>query len=360
MVQIGQSSSLLGGYDTAVPLIIYGAGSAGRSVARHLAGRGVAVGAFLDSRAVEGDVHEGVPALTLSNWLADHDASRHEVLICLHNPHAEVAPVIDTLSNAGFKRVLTMIDYINGTNDTQFRYWLAPTSFYRDKQPRIDAARQLLTDEASTNLMDASLRLRLQGDYHGLPEPSFVDQYVPADLPRWADPMRLVDCGAYDGDSIETMLAAGYQLDALVAFEPDLVNYVALAQRFPGLNGTYLPCGVSDETQLVTFNAGLGPSSRVESGGSNHIQCVSIDLAIGSFAPTLIKMDVEGSEPAALRGAQETLRRHRPGLAISVYHEPDHLWEIPLFIDSLNLGYSMALRPHGHSGYDTVLYCWVG
>jgi hypothetical protein len=47
------------------------------------------------------------------------------------------------------------------------------------------------------------------------------------------------------------------------------------------------------------------------------------------FCAELLKMDIEGEEPAALRGAQELLRAHRPHLAISIYHRAEHLWEMP-------------------------------
>jgi hypothetical protein len=73
----------------------------------------------------------------------------------------------------------------------------------------------------------------------------------------------------------------------------------------------------------------------------------------------LIKMDVEGAEPDALLGAERTLRCHRPGLAISLYHQPDHLWEVPLWLASLNLGYKMYIRGHRHCGHEMILYCRV-
>jgi FkbM family methyltransferase len=182
-------------------------------------------------------------------------------------------------------------------------------------------------------------------------------QMTASQAARWAEPMRFIDCGAYDGDTIQLMLDNSYDLDAVIALEPDQHNYAKLASRFGDLNAVFLPCGVSSSAGFARFHRGLGVSSRIGEVGETTIQCVSIDEALPSFAPTLIKMDIEGAEPAALRGAERTLRRHRPGLAIAIYHKPEHLWEIPLWLARLTLGYRMYLRGHHHTGYDLILYC---
>jgi hypothetical protein len=86
------------------------------------------------------------------------------------------------------------------------------------------------------------------------------------------------------------------------------------------------------------------------------IQCTALDEALPSFGPTVVKMDIEGAEHAALLGAARSIQTHRPGLAICLYHEPAHLWEIPFLIQSWNLSYRMYLRSHCYSGFDLVLY----
>jgi FkbM family methyltransferase len=355
---LATASPKLAGHAFDAPLAIYGAGGAGRSIAANLRAKSIPVESFIDAGAAPSDVRDGIPTYTLAAWLDHFDPAEKDALISLHNPDHDVAPVIEILTGAGFRNVLTMVDYVNAVDDTEYRYWLRPASFYRDKKEEIDAAYHLMADQVSREWMEASLRLRLLGDYKGLPPPSREDIYASHDLPRWLNPMRLMDCGAFDGDSIENYKRAGYQFESLIAFEPDPANYETLAERCSDLNATLLPCAVSDRARRVSFASGQGKSSRIdEQGGDDIVQCVGIDQAFPNFAPTLIKLEVEGVELPVLEGAIRTLQQHRPGLAIGAYHLPEHLWELPLFIQSLDLGYRMYLRGHAHNNYALILYC---
>ena len=354
------TSDSQGGWAADRPVVLYGAGNAGRTVARNLIAKGVTVAAFLDAGAAAGDVRDGIPVYTLAEWMKSGRPEKFNALVSIYNPYVDVVPIIDQLRAAGFSRVLSMVDYVNFCpDDKENRFWLVPSAYYVGKEERIEAALSLLADDRSREWFEGALRLRRAGDWHGLPTARLGDQYMPVDLPRWVEPMRLIDCGAYNGDTLEALLGDGYRIEAVAAFEPDPNNYAKLAARPRNFNAVFLPCGVSSSTKLVRFDAGHGTSSRIDESGELTIQCVTIDEVLPSFAPNLIKMDIEGAEPDALLGAERTLRRHRPGLAISLYHQPNHLWEIPLWLAGLNLGYKMYIRGHCHCGYEMVLYCRV-
>ncbi len=69
-----------------------------------------------------------------------------------------------------------------------------------------------------------------------------------------------------------------------------------------------------------------------------------------------LKMDIEGSEILALKGAERTIRRFKPKLAISIYHVFTHYFEAILFLHSLNLGYRFYIEHYTIHSEETVLY----
>jgi FkbM family methyltransferase len=108
--------------------------------------------------------------------------------------------------------------------------------------------------------------------------------------------------------------------------------------------------------------AGAKPDAAAISPGGcvvDHFETTSLDDYVSTNhigRVDYIKMDIEGSEVAALRGAQRTLRDFKPRLAISTYHRPDDLWEIPETILKLNSGYKMYFGHHSPMNWESVYY----
>ena len=74
---------------------------------------------------------------------------------------------------------------------------------------------------------------------------------------------------------------------------------------------------------------------------------------------TFLKMDIEGSELKALHGARKIIQRDKPKLAICVYHKPEDIIEIPLYINSLVPEYKFYMRHYGYTPANTVLYAII-
>jgi len=194
-----------------------------------------------------------------------------------------------------------------------------------------------------------------------LRQPTCDQQYLPDDLPRPRTPLRIVDGGAFTGDTLTFLLGKGLTVEAAAAFEPDPQNFRMLydtVRRHGAALGdtTLFPCGLSDLTTVASFRSGHGAGSATVDDGDIHVQLVALDQVLPSFAPTYIKLDIEGSELAALHGGVEMIQRHRPSLAVCVYHRPEHLWEIPLYMGELLPSHRIALRYHTYQAFDLVAY----
>jgi FkbM family methyltransferase len=105
-----------------------------------------------------------------------------------------------------------------------------------------------------------------------------------------------------------------------------------------------------------------GPASSITAAQrGDDLSAVTValdDLVADRRLPHVdfLKLDIEGAEPAALRGASATLTRCRPRLAIAVYHDIDHLWQLAQLIDGLDLGYRFSLGHFTMHDEETVLY----
>jgi len=286
-------------------------------------------------------------------------------LIGIFNYEAEIPPIQKLLISLGYERVSSFLDlhdqFASGLGD---RYWLTSRAFYRDQKEQITAGYELFSDEASRALYADVLRFRFSKNYEALPAPNLGDQYFPAGLPSWPSPIRFVDCGAFDGDTLRQLRDHQLQIEAIAAFEPDPVNFQKLSQSAeslaanPAITACLFPCGVSSATTQIRFSSGRGTSSCASENGDTMIQCVALDEALAAFRPNVIKMDIEGAEYDAMLGARRTIERHRPGLAICVYHRPEHLWAIPLLAKAWLPGGRHYLRAHAHNTFELIYY-WI-
>ena len=71
----------------------------------------------------------------------------------------------------------------------------------------------------------------------------------------------------------------------------------------------------------------------------------------------LIKLDIEGAEPNFIEGAICTIKRFRPSLSISIYHNNDQIVKIPEMLIKELEDYRFEIGHHSNSPWlETVLY----
>jgi FkbM family methyltransferase len=237
-----------------------------------------------------------------------------------------------------------------------------PHNYLRHRR-EIHRAFGLWAEEASINEYLAQLRWRWFLDFDCLPDASVDEQYFPRDTFQLIPGEVFVDCGAFDGDTIRTFIKRqGPSFKQIVALEPDPTNYQELCAYLSGLDGlirekvTVMPLAAGSSRGKVRFEGTGQLSAAISEAGSIEVTVAPLDEILGKVAATYIKMDIEGAELDALMGARKIIQRDSPLLAISAYHRFDHLWRVPLLIQSLSGHYRYYLKAHSQEGWDLVCY----
>ncbi len=167
----------------------------------------------------------------------------------------------------------------------------------------------------------------------------------------------VLDCGANVGVFTRVALKAG--AFRVVAIEPAPDNIECLRRNFAGdiASGRVIlyPKGVWDRDGVLTLhedpNNTAADSFVINRQGWQDVKGIpvtTIDALVTELhlpRVDFIKMDIEGAEPRALKGARKTLKRFRPRLAISSYHAPDHPVLIPAAVRAARPDYKMVCGP---------------
>lgn len=225
---------------------------------------------------------------------------------------------------------------------------------------------KMLADEQSKKVFENVIRYKLSGELKYLREcESPAEEKF--DLLQIGTEEIVVDLGAYDGDTlVEFLNGTSLQFTKLYAMEPDSKNYRKLKRRLYMIGSALLEAynvGAWDEDTTITFNMRAGRSSTA-SGGTHRaaqyrdIKMMKTDTMLRGQPATYIKIDVEGAEENALRGAAETIAGFRPKLNVALYHRNEDMFKLPLLISGLNKRYKFYMRHHPYiPDWDTNLYC---
>lgn len=172
-----------------------------------------------------------------------------------------------------------------------------------------------------------------------------------------------LDVGAYNGNTIEDFISFMKMYDKIYAFEPfESTARLIEEKKFP--NTEIHISAASDYTGEKKFycndyGAIAMITTILEEGAEREelvLRTEAIDDVIGEEKATLIKMDIEGSELDALRGAQNTIINNKPYMAICVYHKKEDLIKIIPYVKSIVPDYKVYLRHHSSTACDLVAY----
>lgn len=227
---------------------------------------------------------------------------------------------------------------------------------YKENEAQLNGLYEALADDESKWVMRALANYRLTGDPVHMEDFSvrISDQYF-EDFLALKDPVFL-DAGGFDGDTTQEFCKRYPEYKKVFLFEPSLKNINAAKKRLSNLSGIqYIQLGLSDSVGSLWFNPDAGSASALSECGSEKINITTIDQHI-SECVSFIKMDIEGWELAALKGARKHIENNHPALAIAVYHHPSDFWRIYDYIAEIKPAYSVYLRHYTEGWSETVMY----
>jgi FkbM family methyltransferase len=348
-------------------IVLFGAGGLGRKTLRGLRNLGIEPLAFADNNPALHD--QQVDGLVV---LSPEEAGKQFgkkaafiVTIFMDSAPGGIEPLTQKLNGLGCTHVMSFVSL----------FWKYPDSFlphYSYDLPHkiIDAADSIrrawafFNDPVSQNEFLSQIHWRLNPDFDQISAPASHAIYFPPDLFELSQNEVFIDCGAYTGDTVKSFLQhTNGQFNKILAFEPDPANYKTLTEMAASFSPDMSQriqthdLALGRRSEQLYFNAQNAASSSRSESGEIVVHSEALDLLLKDDAPTFIKMDIEGAEMDALHGAANTIRTHRPTLAISAYHCQDHIWEIPLLINRLSDEYQFFLRRyHPRVLDDLVLY----
>lgn len=337
---------------------IYGAGFVGTWAHRYLESQGAQVNYFIDQDpAKHGTYINGIE------------------IVAPRSPEAEAAKTLFIAARHAVRQVTA--DMANPSRLTMsFDGYFVTRNYGRLAEVRD----QYFCDEKSVNTFNALLMAMLTGSTRHCRAVMVKDMYF--GLPEFSGNFdeTFVDAGAFVGDTVERFIWENLgTFRHIYAFEPGKRQFAAMEHRlkrlqkewaFPVDAVSLVNAGLSSASNRMkcTFENdfplrhGLAAMTEESSNLAEAASCsevFSLDNYLAGRQVTLLKADVEGMEMDLLRGARETIRKHRPKMAICAYHYPSDLYEIAEYIRSLVPEYKFSLRQHAPIFGDFVLYAWI-
>ena len=172
--------------------------------------------------------------------------------------------------------------------------------------------------------------------------------YLDADLLRCTEQEVFVDLGAGIGDITKAFAEYAGHWKKIYCYEPNPSSFSALRNRTKELGLLEIrQCAVGDKTgkALLQIPSDDPLLSRLGDNGA-ETDMVQIDEDIEEPV-TIIKMCLEGSEQAAIRGCSNHIHQDHPKLILRADHGDSDLWQLPRMIERLDKKYRFYLRNYG-------------
>lgn len=321
--------------ETGRPILLYGMGNGADKILNEMERRGIsASGVFASDGFARHNLFRGFEVISYSE--AKKRFAEMTVLVAFGTQREDVMALIEKVAaeNETFAPDVPVVG--EGIFDKDYAAAHA-------KELRL--AYEMLADARSREVFRDLVEYKLSGRL----EPLFRARDPRSEtweLLSLGEKETYLDLGAYTGDTALEFQEQVGAYEGILCVEPDGRNFRRLKENTAQL--ARCECynvGIAETVGEMTFSAGKG-RGNARGGREAVVKCESVDHLLQGRAVSYIKMDVEGQERAAIRGAEETIHRYRPKMLISAYHCTEDLFAIPLQVKEICSDYRVYLRHH--------------
>lgn len=335
---------------TAKNIYIFGAGVAGKLIQKNLMNFDISVYRFVDNSPQKiGTAVESIPVISFQELAKSYEPKT--IIIGTVAYHDEI--VKQCLEGGIPLSDICFADFLHYDKKEITR------SYFLENIDVICNIYSHCADDESKDLFITNLLYQFTRDRlnYCVKMSPLSKQYYEPDIMHLGNNEVYFDCGAKDGDTaLAFRQACKGKYKKIVTFEPDEENFDQMQKNLADVpNVICVNAGVGETEATLAFNGNVGGHSSFQKTGKSLAKIVPLDRYINEN-PTLIKMDIEGFELSALMGAQAILRKHRPKLAICVYHKPCDIVELPKYILEQREDYRIYFRLYRNFGHDLVCY----
>ncbi|MGK6308158.1 FkbM family methyltransferase [Variovorax sp. DT-64] len=352
-------------------VVLLGATPFSRTFLSEASGHCRVVGVLDDFRAPSGELFEGHPIIDTATLLAM--AGRSERLItvsgCRYDfsrRHFKRLTATHDIPHLNFEQAMRLLR-LNPAKDHRVEDW-GPTILGR--WPEWLQLADRMEDELSRHTLYGVLMTHLSCNPEWalhIARP-YCTLYFRSGLWTTTSRERFADCGASIAESTSALMdVTDGKFERIWMIEPDRKNVETLRKFKKNLAESWSDritihaCALSDAPSRMAFRHEGGHGGTLAESADlraeDYVDVARLDDLL-DMEPTLVKMDIEGAELAALQGAAACVSAARPKLALSAYHRASDLLDLSEAALRLNPDYRIGLRHHTEERWDTCLYCY--
>jgi FkbM family methyltransferase len=344
-------------------IVVFGSGNLGKKMGNFLISKEYNFIAYADnSEAKWGTKINGIPIISPSK-AAELYGKNGLFIISIWSPGHSYIQTKQQLLDLGIKNIVhaAAVMQLFVADLLPHYHFQTPDYFYQHKNELLEVYNMLADDESKKQFL-AHIDCRIDLNFEALPIADTENQYFPSELINLTKNEIFLDSGAYDGDTLQEFCKrTNYLFTRYIALEPDPANYKKLLEKVKQGNSKtnnidVYSFAVGSKNCTLKFDATGGGGAGINENGELEVECKRIDDFFPDTAFTYLKFDIEGAELSALQGVDEVIKKYKPVLAVCIYHLPDDLWNIPLYIKNKYPFYNQFVRTHQNDGLDFVLY----